>query len=205
MGGVVKTRRRGILGGTFDPPHIGHLILASNARHDLGLDEVWFVPAGDPYRKVDNNISTAENRLRMLEVAVKDIEWAFVKTIEIERQGPTYTIDTILQLPQTEDQWWFILGSDALVDMEFWKEPERIVELVRLAVGVRPGLIHQDVVTQIETKLPQVIECIDYVRMPEVEISSSDLRNRIRTGQPTELLLQEQVRILIDHLQLYRD
>ena len=201
----MKTRRRGILGGTFDPPHIGHLILASNARHDLGLDEVWFVPAGDPYRKVDNNISTAENRLRMLEVAVKDIEWAFVKTIEIERQGPTYTIDTILQLPQTEDQWWFILGSDALVDMEFWKEPERIVELVRLAVGVRPGLIHQDVVTQIETKLPQVIECIDYVRMPEVEISSSDLRNRIRTGQPTELLLQEQVRILIDHLQLYRD
>ena len=205
MGGVVKTRRKGILGGTFDPPHIGHLILASNARHDLGLDEVWFVPAGDPYRKVDNNISTAENRLRMLEVAVKDIEWAFVKTIEIERQGPTYTIDTILQLPQTEDQWWFILGSDALVDMEFWKEPEKIVELVRLAVGVRPGLIHQDVVAQISMKLPQVIERIDYVRMPEVEISSSDLRNRVRTGQPTELLLQEEVRILIDNLQLYRD
>ena len=205
MGGVVKTRRKGILGGTFDPPHIGHLILASNARHDLGLDEVWFVPAGDPYRKVDNNISTAENRLRMLEVAVKDIDWAFVKTIEIERQGPTYTIDTILQLPQTEDQWWFILGSDALVDMEFWKEPEKIVELVRLAVGVRPGLIHQDVVAQISMKLPQVIERIDYVRMPEVEISSSDLRNRVRTGQPTELLLQEEVRILIDNLQLYRD
>ena len=201
----MKTRRKGILGGTFDPPHIGHLILASNARHDLGLDEVWFVPAGDPYRKVDNNISTAENRLRMLEVAVKDIDWAFVKTIEIERQGPTYTIDTILQLPQTEDQWWFILGSDALVDMEFWKEPEKIVELVRLAVGVRPGLIHQDVVAQISMKLPQVIERIDYVRMPEVEISSSDLRNRVRTGQPTELLLQEEVRILIDNLQLYRD
>ena len=197
--------RRGIMGGTFDPPHVGHLILASNAKHDLELDEVWFIPAGDPYRKSDHKVSSAENRLQMLEVALGGIEWAYLKTTEIQRQGPTYTIDTILQLPQIEDQWWFILGSDALVDMEFWKEPERIVDLVRLAVGIRPGSAHQEVITQLEIKIPRINERIDYVRMPEVEISSSDLRSRIRTGRPTEFLLQEKVRRVIDELQLYQN
>jgi len=193
------------MGGTFDPPHVGHLILASNARHDLDLDEVWFIPAGDPYRKADSKVSTAENRLQMLEAALRGIDWAYVRTTEIDRQGPTYTIDTILQLPQTEDQWWFILGSDALADMEFWKDPEKIVDLVRLAVGVRPGLAHQDVITQLEMKIPRIKERIDYVRMPEIEISSSDLRDRIRTGRPTEFLLQEKVRRVINELQLYAD
>ena len=197
--------RRGIMGGTFDPPHVGHLILASNARHDLELDEVWFIPAGDPYRKADSKVSTAENRLQMLEAALRGIDWAYVRTTEIDRQGPTYTIDTILQLPQTEDQWWFILGSDALADMEFWKEPEMIVDAVRLAVGIRPGLAHQDVITQLGMKIPRIKERIDYVRMPEIEISSSDLRNRIRTGRPTEFLLQEEVSRVIDELQLYAD
>ena len=197
--------RRGIMGGTFDPPHVGHLILASNARHDLELDEVWFIPAGDPYRKADSKVSTAKNRLQMLEAALRGIDWAYVRTTEIDRQGPTYTIDTILQLPQTEDQWWFILGSDALADMEFWKDPEKIVDSVRLAVGRRPGSAHQDVIAQLEIKIPRIKERIDYVRMPEIEISSSDLRNRIRTGRPTEFLLQEEVSRVIDELQLYAD
>ena len=197
--------RRGIMGGTFDPPHVGHLILASNARHDLELDEVWFIPAGDPYRKAESKVSTAENRLQMLEAALRGIDWACVRTTEIDRQGPTYTIDTILQLPQTEDQWWFILGSDALADMEFWKDPEKIVDSVRLAVGRRPGSAHQDVIAQLEIKIPRIKERIDYVRMPEIEISSSDLRNRIRTGRPTEFLLQEEVSRVIDELQLYAD
>ena len=197
--------RRGIMGGTFDPPHVGHLILASNARHDLELDEVWFIPAGDPYRKAESKVSTAENRLQMLEAALRDIDWACVRTTEIDRQGPTYTIDTILQLPQTEDQWWFILGSDALADMEFWKEPEMIVDAVRLAVGIRPGSAHQDVIAQLEIKIPRIKERIDYVRMPEIEISSSDLRDRIRTGRPTEFLLPEKVSRVIDELQLYAD
>ena len=197
--------RRGIMGGTFDPPHVGHLILASNARHDLELDEVWFIPAGDPYRKAESKVSTAENRLQMLEAALRGIDWACVRTTEIDRQGPTYTIDTILQLPQTEDQWWFILGSDALADMEFWKDPEKIVASVRLAVGIRPGSAHQDVIAQLEIKIPRIKERIDYVRMPEIEISSSDLRNRIRTGRPTEFLLQEEVSRVIDELQLYAD
>ena len=197
--------RRGIMGGTFDPPHVGHLILASNARHDLELDEVWFIPAGDPYRKADSKVSTAENRLQMLEAALRGIDWAYVRTTEIDRQGPTYTIDTILQLPQTEDQWWFILGSDALADMEFLKDPEKIVDSVRLAVGRRPGSAHQDVIAQLEMKIPRIKERIDYVRMPEIEISSSDLRDRIRTGRPTEFLLQEEVSRVIDELQLYAD
>lgn len=197
--------RRGIMGGTFDPPHVGHLILASNARHDLELDEVWFIPAGDPYRKADSKVSTAENRLQMLEAALRGIDWAYVRTTEIDRQGPTYTIDTILQLPQTEDQWWFILGSDALADMEFWKDPEKIVDSVRLAVGRRPGSAHQDFIAQLEMKIPRIKERIDYVRMPEIEISSSDLRDRIRTGRPTEFLLPEKVSRVIDELQLYAD
>ena len=205
MGRLMGTVRRGIMGGTFDPPHLGHLILASNARHDLELDEVCFIPTGDPYRKANNKVSSAENRLHMLLAAVQDIEWAYVKTIEMDRHGPTYTIDTIVELSKAEGLWWFILGSDALADMQFWKEPEKILDLVRLAVGIRPGTTHQDIINQLEKKLPRIEGRTDYVRMPEVEISSSEIRERVRNGQTTEFLLPEEVRRMINELSLYRD
>tara|TARA_A100001037_G_scaffold216246_1_gene194149 strand:- start:267 stop:875 length:609 start_codon:yes stop_codon:yes gene_type:complete len=197
-------QRIGFMGGTFDPPHIGHLILASNAKQNLDLDEVWFIPAGNPYRKEGEGVSSADDRLAMLEKAVDGIEWAQVKTYELERAGPTYTIDTVLKLPNTGILWWFILGSDALVDMEFWKEPERIIDLVRLAVGTRPGVEPKEGVARLESRLPGVSQRIDYVEMPEVDISSRDVRNRIRAGKSTEFLLQNQVQTVIEELGLYK-
>ena len=199
------TRRRiGILGGTFDPPHLAHLVLATNARHDLQLDEVLFVPAGDPYRKADRSVTPPDVRLRMIEAAVADLPWASVNTLEIERDGPTFTTDTLDELTQQDADWWFILGTDALADLPHWKEPRRIVDMVRLALALRPGQIdHLEVPPATLEAVPGIEDRIDQVEMPLLEISSTDLRERVRDGRPTDYLMLPVVRAVIDELGLY--
>lgn len=198
-------RRTGILGGTFDPPHIAHLVLAANARHDLQLDDVLFVPAGEPYRKADRGVTPAEVRLQLVETAVADLQWASVSRIEVDRDGPTYTTDTLDELIAASDRdWWFILGTDALADLPHWKEPRRIVELVRLGLALRPGQIdHLAVPEATRAAVPGVEERIDQIEMPLLEVSSTDLRARIRDGRPTDYLVTDAVRAQIDALGLY--
>lgn len=197
-------RRVGILGGTFDPPHIAHLVLAANARHDLQLDEVIFVPAGEPYRKAGRDVAASEARLSMVRAAIADLPWATVSPIEIEREGPTFTTDTLEELTADGSQWWFILGSDALADLPHWKEPRRIIELVRLGLALRPGQInHVEISEATRRAVPGIETRIDQVEMPLLEVSSTDLRERIRDGRPTEYLLLPSVRAVIDDLGLY--
>lgn len=198
-------RRIGILGGTFDPPHLAHLVLAINARHDLRLDEVIFVPAGDPYRKANRAVTPPELRLRMLRAAVAGLPWATVSTIEVERDGPTYTIDTLEQLTtDSEADWWFLLGTDALADLPGWKTPQRIIELVRLGVARRPGVPDQlDIPQATRSAVPGIEQRLDSIEMPLLEISSTDLRARIRDGRPIDYLIPDGVRAEIDELELY--
>jgi nicotinate-nucleotide adenylyltransferase len=199
----VSTLRRGILGGTFDPPHLGHLVLATNARHDLQLDEIWFIPAGDPYRKTGGTVSARAARLRMVQAATADLLWARVSTIELDRGGPTYTTDTLRDLVGEGGDWWFILGSDALGDLPNWREPATIVSQARLALARRPGVGEAEIPPATRRAVPGIESRIDYVEMPLLEISSTALRQRVRDGRPTDFLVTPAVRAVIDELALY--
>ena len=134
--------RLGILGGTFDPVHVGHLILAEEALSRLALDQLLFIPAGQPWLKAGQALSPAEHRLKMVGLAIASNPKLAVSRIEVDRSGPTYTVDTLEQLKQDlgEDvQLFFILGLDALEQFHRWEQPERIIELCQLAISSRPG------------------------------------------------------------------
>ena len=198
--GAVKV---GVLGGTFDPPHLGHLVLAAAARRALGLDRVLLVPAGDPWRKNDETVSPADLRVRMVRAAAERASWLEVCTLEIERRGPSYSAETLVQLAAIGGEWWFILGADALADMPSWHEPARLTAAARLAIASR-GEDGIEVSPPLEEVVPGVKERIDLVEMSELRVSSTDLRVRVRDGRPTEVLLPDAVRRVVDEAGLYR-
>lgn len=195
--------RTGVLGGTFDPPHLAHLVLAAAAREALALDRVLFVPAGNPWRKADREVTPAEVRLDLVRAAVEPLAWAEVSTIEVDRDGPSYAAETMETLSADGGEWWFILGSDALADLPHWHEPQRLMAAARLAVAVRPpATLRIDEATL--AALPGIEARVDAVPMPALDVSSTDLRARIRAGRTTELLIPDAVRARIDARGLYR-
>lgn len=195
--------RFGLLGGTFDPPHNAHLKLAEAARFSLNLDGIVFVPAGDPWRKASRNVTPAAARLEMTRALVEGIPWAEVSTVEVERDGPSYTADTIEVLSRRGGDWWVILGADALADLEHWHDPARIIAYARLAVAARPGTVIEASPT-LRTLVPNVVASIDRVRMAEVDLSSTDVRQRLRVGAQVDDVLPERVRSVVERLGLYR-
>lgn len=198
-------RRVGVLGGTFDPPHLAHLALAAAARTALLLDRVVFVVAGDPWRKNHRRVSPAAARLEMVRAAVEPFDWAEVSTVEIDRDGPSYTVDTLAALAQPDEDWWFILGADALADMPAWREPQRIIELARLAVTRRSDVDAELIPAALREAIPHIEERMDMVEMSPLEISATEIRRRVRAGESTEFLLPDAVRVVVDRLGLYRD
>ena len=195
--------RVGVLGGTFDPPHLAHLVLAATARRVLKLDRVLLVPAGDPWRKADRAVTPSAERLRLVQAAVQLLPWAEVSAIEVERAGPSYSAQTMEGLAAEGGEWWFILGADALADLPHWHEPQWLIAQSRLAVAYRagePSLVPGETIEA----LPGIEERVDVLPMPRLDISSSELRERIRAGEPTEPRLPEAVRSVIDELGLYR-
>ncbi len=197
-------QRIGVLGGTFDPPHLAHLVLAAAARAALGLDRVLFVPAGQPWRKADRAVTPAPARLRMVEAAVAGLPWAAVHRIEVDQAGPSYSAETLAALSAAEPgEWWFILGTDALADLPNWHEPARLLEVARLALVRRPDG-GPDIPSATLAAFPGIEARIDAVPAPALAISSTDLRARIRAGRPTRHLLPEPVRAVIEELGLYR-
>lgn len=207
MAGVAG-RRTGILGGTFDPPHLAHLALAEAARVALNLDRVIFVVAGDPWRKADREVSAAGARVALVQMAIEPYEWAGLSTVEVERSGPSYTADTIEELVaagEPDEAWWFILGADALEDMAYWHEPRRIVARARLAVALRPRRENEPLVTEaLRAAIPGIDERIDLVPMELTDLSATTIRTKVAAGESTEGLLDPEVRALIDGLGLYR-
>jgi nicotinate-nucleotide adenylyltransferase len=202
---VTGAARTGVLGGTFDPPHVAHLALAAAAKHHLALDRVVFLPAGDPWRKRDrSDLTPASLRLRLTRAAVEGLAWAEVSDLEVERSGPTYTSDTVEAMTAGGGAWWFVLGEDALDDMPHWHAPERIVHHARLAVARRAGADGTLVSAALRSAVPDVDDRIDVVPMPPLALSSSALRARARAGGSLELLVPERVRALIAELRLYR-
>jgi nicotinate-nucleotide adenylyltransferase len=182
--------RLGVLGGTFDPIHHGHLVAASVAHHQLGLDKVLFVPAGNPPHKPDRPITAADHRLRMIELAIAGRSHFAVSRLDLDRPGPCYTVDTLRLL---RDEWgsdtalFFVEGTDSLAEMVTWYQPQNLLELGELAVVKRPGVVVD--LAALERELPGISSRLHWLRMPGLEISSSDLRARVREGRPISYLV----------------
>jgi nicotinate-nucleotide adenylyltransferase len=198
--------RLGVLGGTFDPPHVGHLILAEEARTRLELEKVLFVPAGDPWRKAAREITAAQHRLAMVRLMVASDPYFEVSTLEVERQGPSYAVDTLQALHEQHGprlELYFILGEDALHDLPHWKEPARILSLAWLAVAARPSSEPWSD-PDLEAAVPSLSERVVPLPMPAVDISSTALRERARAGLSLRYLVPLPVEEYIRRHGLYR-
>jgi len=185
--------RLGVLGGSFDPVHDGHLALGEAALKQLSLDKILFMPAGQQWRKAGRDVAPPEDRLEMIRLAIGGNPKFEVSTMEVEREGPTYTIDTLkaLRAELSGVEIFFIVGADALADMPNWREPERIFELATVCVVARADeAVTDDRVTRIE--------------MPEVEVSSSELRERVKKGRSVADLVPEAVERYLEEHKLYR-
>ena len=181
-------RRVGVVGGTFDPPHIGHLIVASEARWQLGLDEVRLVPAREPPHKPDRLPAPPEARLRWLERAIDGREGRVGSRAEIDRPGPSYTADTLERMAAGEPgaHLWFVLGSDQLEGFAGWHDPGRILRLARLAVVPRAGADPEAVRALADRVAPGRADWLD---VPAVAVSSTMIRARIAAGLPIAFLV----------------
>lgn len=190
--------RIGLLGGTFDPPHLGHLILGQLALDQLHLDEVLFIPAGDPWRKSNRVVSEARHRLAMTRLAVGDNSAFAVDDCELIREGATYTVDTLrlLREQHSGDDLVLILGEDALADLPNWKEPASLPDLATIAVAPRRG-------TEL-LPLPFDASRVVSVDMPGIDISSTELRERAQRGDSLRYFVAVAVEAYIRDNGLYR-
>lgn len=196
----------GILGGTFDPIHIGHLAVASEAAARLNLKEVLFIPAGNPCLKTGVEILPAEYRLKMIELAIAGKPGFKVSNIEIKREGLTYTVDTIAELRQkysAEDEFFFIIGWDNLINLPKWRQPERLISMCRLVVVPRVGCPVPDL-GSLGAVIPGLSQLVTMLDKPEIDISASDIRERVCKGISVSGLVPEDVEKYITEQGLYR-
>lgn len=197
--------RIGVLGGTFDPVHLGHLIIAEEARIRLSLEKVLFVPAGRPWFKDSNDVTGTADRLEMLRLALEGNPQFCIDTQELERPGATYTVDTIAQLRGQmgpEAEIFFIIGLDALAELARWKDPERLASMCFFAAMRRPEFTELDVVSLVKT-VPGVSGRVHLLENIQVDISSSDIRCRIQEGLPIRYLVPRKVDEYIREKRLY--
>ena len=195
-------RALGILGGTFDPIHYGHLVAAEEARHAFGLGSVLFIPCGQPYHKPKAPIASAEDRYEMTRVAIASNPFFDVSRIEIDRPGPSYTIDTVesLRHEQPNCALRIILGTDAVEELTSWARPEGLLKECRLIVVSRPGTSWAEA----RRALPAAyLEHVDWLEIPGLHISSTELRQRAAEGRPLRYLVPDAVDAYIRERGLY--
>jgi len=195
----------GVIGGTFDPIHNGHLIVAEEARTRLALAEVLFVPAGQPWLKADSRISVAEHRLEMVRLAVTDRPYFKLSPVDIERSGPSYTVDTIAELQSqlgVEAELFFILGWDSLAELPQWREPSRLISLCRLVAVPRPGYPPPDL-KSLEVTTTGISQRVILLDKPGVDISATVVRQRVAPGLSIRHLVPEVVNRYIKQHKLY--
>ena len=197
--------KRGLLGGTFDPVHLGHLIVAEEVRTELALDEVSFLPTGVPWMKRGRPISEGLHRLAMVELAVASNPHYSVLTLEMESSGDTYTVDTLEELAgglHGRDDLFFILGTDALDSFHRWRDPRRVVELATLVVVTRPG--HGEVdLESLDRAVPGISRRLVQVRATLIEISGAEIRRRVSQGRSIRYLVPDAVADYIEVQGLY--
>jgi len=195
----------GVLGGTFDPVHLGHLIIAEEVRCKLELAEVLFVPTGQPWLKSHRSIAPAADRLEMLHRALRSNPHFRVSTVDLDRPGPTYSVDTIADLQKelgAETKLYFIMGLDALAELPTWREPARLAEMCQIVGATRPGRPNFDL-SSLEQAIPQASGRIMLLDVPQIGISSTDIRERVAQGPPIRYQVPESVEEYIREHQLY--
>jgi len=188
--------RIGLFGGTFDPPHVGHLVTAVNVRHALNLDIVILMVANDPWQKSGSrDVTTAEDRFAMVEAAVSVVDGVVAGRDEIDRGGPSYTADTLMALAEKHPgaELFTIVGDDAAAGLPSWTRVEQVAEYSQLVVVDRPG---------VAVDLPKQFSWLR-VESPRLEVSSTDLRSRFSDGQPLDYLVTEPVLRVIEERGLY--
>lgn len=199
-------KKIGIMGGTFNPIHNGHLILGQTAFEQFGLDEVLFMPNKKPYYKKMNSAVTDSQRCDMVRLAIRDNDAFTFSDIEIEREGSTFTIDTlrILTEENPDCEYYFIMGADSLFHFDSWREPEEITKLAVLLVATRESMASFDIDSQIEYLQNEYEDArIECLFSPSLEISSSQLRKRCRDGKSIRYLVPDSVASYIKENQLY--
>lgn len=195
----------GIFGGTFDPVHIGHLIVADQAASDLRLDRVVFLPAGRPWFKSNRLITDGKDRLQMLKLAVRGNSRFDVSEIELNRSGPTYSVESIPLLKQQYDgaEIYFLLGKDALADIHKWQQPDKIIQMCHVVGLSRPGYESIDWDT-IDRIIPGASQKIRLLQVPLIGVSSSDIRTMVAGGKSIRFLIPDDVLDYIERNALYR-
>ena len=192
-------RRLGIMGGTFDPVHIGHLVCAEEARWQFGLDEVVFVPAGQPWQK--REVTPAEDRYLLTVLATARNPHFSVSRLEIDRGGPTYTLETLRALRDfhgEEAELFFITGADAVLEILTWKDPEAVLDTARFIAATRPEYD----LSKLERG--RFGDRVSVIQIPALAISSTDIRRRVQEGRPIQYLVPPEVAEYIDERRLYR-
>ena len=193
----------GIMGGTFDPIHYGHLLAAEEARINLGIEKLIFVPTGDPPYKRENNITPAEDRYAMTLLATAGVIEYSVSRMEIDRKEPTHTVDTLREFIKSginPEDLYFITGLDAMLSITSWFEFEKLPELCTLVTARRPGYP----VDEIETLPKFILDKLKYIEIPQFAISSTEIRERSRLGKGIRFLVPHLVEIYIESNKLYK-
>lgn len=193
------SERLGIFGGTFDPPHVGHLVTAVNVRHELGLDRVLLVVNGQPWQKLGSRpITPGEDRLAMVEAAVGTVDGLEASRLEIDRPGMSYTADTLADLARADQapELFVILGTDAAAGIMTWERVEDVRRQATIVVVDRPGTLPVE---------PPAGWSWVHVEVPRLEVSSTDLRSRVADGRPLDYLLTPAVIECIESRGLYRE
>lgn len=198
-------RRLGLFGGTFDPIHTGHLIMASEALRQLDLDQVVFLPAGQPPHKPDARISSDRDRSAMIELAIAGRNVFTLSRIDLDQEGPSYSAELVERVVKMEpgSDLFFIIGADSLRDFHTWHQPERITARATIVVMPRPGVSYE-----LETVLrdtPSLRGNLEILSMPLIEISSTEIRERTARGEPFWYQVPPDVEIYIEMSGLYRD
>jgi nicotinate-nucleotide adenylyltransferase len=200
---ALMSRRIGVMGGTFDPIHHGHLVAAEEARWQFGLDQVVFVPAGQPWQK-PVGVTPAEDRYQMTVIATASNPAFTVSRLEIDHPGPTYTVDTLRRLRAEQADGtclYFIIGADAVLQILTWKEPDQVLAQAEFIAATRPGYDLDRLVRQV----PGAAGRVHRMEIPDLAISASDLRGRVARGAPIQYLVPDGVARYIDEHGLYRD
>jgi nicotinate-nucleotide adenylyltransferase len=195
----------GILGGTFNPPHLAHMVCASEARAQLRLERVVLVPTGVPPHKQMDQEPGRTHRLEMCRLAAAGhLDWLEVSAIEVNRDGPSYTVDTLREIHATQpgDELTFIVGGDMAWSLPSWHEPEAVLELAQMAVAERTGARREEVRQRLTGM--RGAERISYIEVPRLDISSSALRRRVREGRPIDYLVADAVADYIEQWRLYQ-
>ena len=195
--------RLGVMGGTFDPIHYGHLVTAEEALQQFELESVVFVPTGRPWMKEHEKVSPAEDRYLMTVVATASNPLFRVSRMEVDRDGPTYTVETLRGIRSEFGQdtdLFFITGADAVLEIFQWKEPQELFDLAHFIAATRPGYDLAAFESHAETHHPEIM----VMSVPALAISSTDIRGRIAQGRPIRYLVPEGVKSYIEKAGLYR-